>query len=423
MRAKIIFIIASLALLLSSCASPQPEPTAAPTATSVPPMETPLPTVTSTPEPTATASDMKTVCPQIAIGKENVATGRLLLVDYDTDKMVAVDLETMKAGELISAADEKVLSVAMSPNGNWVAYEAENQSTNETEIVVKGAGGTTEGNEIHIPWEQSKGVLGYWLSNETIMLKVFSYNHNHVLVMNPFSIESKEIVATFEALFLDPLYWSGMIPYVYNSTQNRAVYADFNQNYVMWDIDNGKPLISLQTTSIRQFPTKVPQWTLDGTKVLIAAPKQSLDSMNDELYSVDINGNATILTNLTSYYSKVSIDQYSWSPDERYVAMLVYVSPNEIEGEQLIVLDTQTKNMDVYCIQGDLMSDFRRNLLGYYNDIVYKGVIWSPDGNQLVVENRISENSSRIILVDILTKSAFDILNGVNYQPFGWNNK
>jgi len=129
------------------------------------------------------------------------------------------------------------------------------------------------------------------------------------------------------------------------------------------------------------------------------------------------------LTNLSNYYSIVSIDQYSWLPNERYVAMVVYLLPSESEREQLVVLDTQTKNMDVYCIQGDLTGYFRRNPLGYYNEIVYKGVVWSPDSNQLVVENRISENSSRIILVDILTKSAYEVLNGANYQPIGWSNK
>lgn len=56
MRAKIFFYVVSFALLLSSCAPAQPTPTAAPTATSIPPTETPLPTATSTPEPTATAT-------------------------------------------------------------------------------------------------------------------------------------------------------------------------------------------------------------------------------------------------------------------------------------------------------------------------------------------------------------------------------
>jgi hypothetical protein len=424
MRAKIFFCVVSFALLLSSCAPAQPTLTAVLTVTSVPPTETPLPTATSTPEPTATASDMKTVCPQISIGKENVATGRLLLVDYDTDRIVAVDLETMKAGEPISTDDQKVLSTTMSPNGNWVAYEALNKSTNEAEIVVKGVGGTTGEKEIHIPWKQNKGILGYWLSNEVIMLKLWSNDYHRALIMNPFSGESKELVANFPAMFFDPLDWNGVGPFAYNSTLNRVVYANYNQSYVMWDIDDNEPLITLQSISFINFSTKAPQWTLDGTKVLIAAPKQSLNFMNDELYSIDIDGNATILTDLSNYYSEVSIDQYSWSPDERYVAMLAYFSPNEIEGEQLVVLDTQTKNMDIYCLKGDLTSDYRRrNQHGMYNEIVYKGVVWSPDGNRLVVENRTSENSSSIILVNILTKSAYEVLNGVNYQPIGWSNK
>jgi hypothetical protein len=56
MKPKIIFLIISLALLLSSCAPAQMEPTALPT--SVPLTETALPTETSTstPEPTATST-------------------------------------------------------------------------------------------------------------------------------------------------------------------------------------------------------------------------------------------------------------------------------------------------------------------------------------------------------------------------------
>lgn len=423
MRAKILFYVVSFALLLSSCAPAQPTPTAAPSVTPLPPTETPLPTVTSTPEPTATAPDMKTVCPQIAFGKENIATGRLLLVDYDTDRIVAVDLDAMKASEPISADDEKVISVSMSPNGNWVAYEALNKSTNETEIVVKGVGGITEEKEIHIPWKQNKGMLGYWLSNDAIILKLWSNDYHRVLIMNPFSSESKELVADFPSMFFDPLDWNGVGPFAYNSTLTKVVYADFNQNYVMWDIDTSEPLLTLQSISFINFFTKAPQWTLDGTKVLIAAPKQLLTYMNDELFSIEIDGNATTLTDLTNYYSSVSIKRYSWSPNGQYIAMLVSVKPSEMAGERLVILDTQTKNMDLYCIQGDITGDYRRNSRDSYNEIIYKGVVWSPDGNQLVVENRTSEKSSRIILVDILTKTAYEVLNGVNYQPIGWSNK
>jgi hypothetical protein len=51
---------------------------------------------------------------------------------------------------------------------------------------------------------------------------------------------------------------------------------------------------------------------------------------------------------------------------------------------------------------------------------VYKGVVWSPDSRQLIIENRFSENSSRIVLIDVDKQDAYEILNNVNYLPVGW---
>ena len=83
--------------------------------------------------------------------------------------------------------------------------------------------------------------------------------------------------------------------------------------------------------------------------------------------------------------------------------------------------------MDVYCIEGDTsiktIFDYRKNPYGFSDPNIYKAVVWSPDSRQLIIENRYLEDASRIILVDVEGKTAYEILNNVNYQPVGWAGK
>jgi Tol biopolymer transport system component len=43
---------------------------------------------------------------------------------------------------------------------------------------------------------------------------------------------------------------------------------------------------------------------------------------------------------------------------------------------------------------------------------------WSPDGKQLLVENRYDETSSRALILDLATKNAYQIAE--NMHPAGW---
>ena len=203
------------------------------------------------------------------------------------------------------------------------------------------------------------------------------------------------------------------------------VYADLSQSFVMWDLVENKQLTAKQSIAFGIVRTKSPQWTLDGSKVIFAAPNQSLEYMNDELFAIDQHGNMEKLTDMASIFSTVSINRYSWSPDNHYIAILFSEDNNENGSvEQLAVLDVYSHVLSIYCIEGDnsltTNFDYRRNPKGVIDGNVYKGVVWSPDSHQLIIENRFLENSSRIILIDIDKQEAYEILTNVNYQPVGW---
>jgi len=120
------------------------------------------------------------------------------------------------------------------------------------------------------------------------------------------------------------------------------------------------------------------------------------------------------LTNLTAYSPRTYIQSYSWSPDERYVAfwLNIDVPPDHRQkfGQQnLAVLDTHTLQVTNYCLPGDFSTSRAR---------LVSAPIWSPDGRQLLVENRYAEKVSRVIWVDVTENVAAQIAD--NMEPIGW---
>jgi hypothetical protein len=365
------------------------------------------------------------ICPEIGLEKNsNIASGRLFYVDYDDYTLMSLDLQTMASTPLIPEG-EKMESYALSPDAKWLVYKSVNVSSSKEQLIITNANKDEEDNTTSLPWENNWLKVAYWLNNEQVVIKVYdSYNndsndkyyYSRNLLLNPFSGEKQVLTDDFPNQYISSglLDWNGAGYFIYNSTLTRVFYAETNSNLIMWDAVNRKELVRVPSVMLSTFHMQSPQWTLNGEKVLIAAP---YNGEPNELFAVDQSGTVQKMTDLASLHTYAI--RYGWSPDNRYIAMFIM-----LENERLAVLDTDTQKMDIYCIEGDTSLETTFDYRGTNNygidANVYKAVVWSPDSRQLIMENRTSANSSRIILVDVEKKKAYEILNNVNYQPVGW---
>lgn len=256
-----------------------------------------------------------------------------------------------------------------------------------------------------------------------MVIQLKPFGNSDLLVLNPFVDEQQKLTFHSPKLYsLEyPPNWRGAGPIIYDPSLQRAAIAGINDVYFLADVENGRILASIQSISFLQFSTRSPQWSPDGTQVIIAASNAPLmDFKNDELFSVNRDGIVTKLTEFNNLSITLGITRYGWSPDGRYIAFLFVLSPSQHAGEQLALLNTNTAQLYTYCIQADTTGNYRKNLNGFYDDQIYSGVIWSPNSKQMIVENRIETNQSKIILVDLEQNTAFDIIDKENLQPIGW---
>jgi Tol biopolymer transport system component len=422
-----VFLLA-LALFSISCGPIAVKPTypinATPSATdqpvlAIPPTSLPVAANTSVPD-----SGMGEICPGITLGlpATNISLGTLVLVDHDRNDLIFFDLQTGNRTSVASAG-ERTYSYAVSPNGKWLAYELQDSSSKKEELIIVTAKGEKSA---RFPWKDEWRNIAYWLDDQRLIIKLMpvGYKPFVFLILNPFTNEQQTLIPDFSGIYPmeSPPDWREAGPVIYDPSLQRAVFAGINNVYVVWDVPMKKPLTTLRALSFINFPTKAPQWSPDSNEVLIATSNASpFDFVNDELFSIDQSGSVTKLTNFADVSYSIGITRYSWSPDGSYVAMFFVEVPSGYSGEQLAIIDTANHKINHYCIQGDItLQGFRKNERGFYDDVVYAGVIWSPNGSQIVVENRIAENLSNIILVDITKNLAFQIIDNENVQPIGW---
>jgi hypothetical protein len=181
---------------------------------------------------------------------------------------------------------------------------------------------------------------------------------------------------------------------------------------VLWEIKTNQEIALLPTYGVRRKP----EWSPDGKQVAMvkALTDTVVDKPGDqELFSLNREGAATRLTYLTEYYDRVELGQFSWSPDGRYIAFGLYaepfqspdVSPQDgLENvARLAVLDTHSHVVTNYCVPI------------YYGWI---SPIWSPDSQQLLIEDVTEVGKSLVYLVDIQQGFAAKIAEDVS--PQGW---
>lgn len=346
----------------------------------------------------------------------------IVLRDLATEHLLA--LKAARPPSTIGAqSSDRLFDPTVSPGGRFLAYRRvrydEQGNILAKEVEVADATGLARAS---LPWQ--RGWSGFhWLDEERLVILVSNsdlLNRDSslsYLMVFPFTGQQEPITVTPPDVYdIDPLpYWSGRGLQVYNPTLTQVAYLQLVDGiywaYALWDIREAKTLASLVAFDNERTPV----WSPTGERFVIAAnPLETRAYTKFELYLFDQTGAISKLTNLTAYYPATYIQSYSWSPDERYIAFWLNTDiPRDQDyhfGQQnLAVLDTDTLQVTNYCLPGDFSTSWAT---------LVSAPIWSPDSQQLLIENRYAEQASRVILVDLIQAFATQLAD--NAEPVGW---
>jgi len=266
-------------------------------------------------------------------------------------------------------------------------------------------------------WKSEWGRIAAWLDNHRVLiarqadLQLSIYNPETVILLDINTGQDSEIQATYPDLnHVEYVHWN-LINYIYSPDLTRVLYPTSKVdpgyvNYVaLWDLENEQVLATLP---VELTETSLPQWSPDGSKVLVAglASKPGETSTawrGQELFTIDADGEITQLTHFTDYYpGNIAIENYTWSPDGQNIAF--WLQTEQMNKPQLV--DVSTGKAINHCISALPFHAASRP-------------IWSPLGDYLVIDHQESANAiSQFLLMSISQNAVAQIAE--NVTPVGW---
>ncbi len=320
--------------------------------------------------------------------------------------------------EVLAKADDPFLYMKISPSRKLMAYyrpvEEELQIADSNHQVIK-----------RIAWDREKWkYITGWLDDQRVVIELSGTVPSTLLVLDIASGQEKLLIPNFPDIYaLDTQFnWNGWGETVYDSTLSQVVYASYPTDsyyYALWDMNIEQSIAVLPPINTIISFARGPKWSPDDSQVVMPSTINFQGQASEELFSVSREGKITQLTNLSRYYKSVGFTRMSWSPDGRYIAFY-FLASMYFEGEQLAIVDTVSNETVNICIPGLQTSEYHEIFPPMPSTFLefLPAPIWSPDGQQLLVENRFAVNGSRLILIDIVQGFAAEI--GKNLEPIGW---
>jgi WD40 repeat protein len=184
-----------------------------------------------------------------------------------------------------------------------------------------------------------------------------------------------------------------------------VIYNNKDGGVVLWDLETNREMNSLwplEETSF--FPY---QWSPDGTKFVTPRSDTISATTNNELYMVNMmDGKLEELTHFNLKYPYASVHLPAWSPDGHHIGFWLRIGDSNSDPRKLrqwlAVLDTDTLETTIYCLADKPQSG------------PSSGIVWSPDGQQLIVTfGSQLDGTLTPILVDLVhqTKAVLDTQN------------
>lgn len=401
------------------------------------PSLSPTPLWTSTPSIPPEAR-LRIHCLDVAMNPSQDSSWRgvIILDDYSPDKFL-FDIATGIRNQ-IAKPNENLLDFTVAPDREKMAYERvllSPPTENVGNVIKNQLIVATADNQIlkTIPWEEGWVGIPGWLDDDRLVINIAGNDPDEstrrkaktLLMLNPFTGERRVLRADFPNIWSTyPVFeWEGWSETAYDPALTRVVYA--GPGYVLWDLESSRALATLDA-----FPIHSPRWSPDGSQVVMAADPnfgqepQPGFGYGYELFSMSRDGQSIAqITNLLAYYPAADMWSYSWSPTGDKLAFWLSTNPGSVgdkdyKSQRLAVLDLDTEIVTEYCIPLD---DYRGDPLLDTFPFGSSGVtapIWSPDGQQLLVESRYAKDASRVILIDITQDIAVQIAETMT--PVGW---
>lgn len=364
--------------------------------------------VVLTPNPSAPADDafVTTSCATIysSVPGNVKLKGSAVFNDYKlTSRLFLKNLENGNETSL-STPEDTVSDIRISPDQKMVGYQLGNAKF-DWSLIVANAQGNRKSEYI---WPKGFFILGNWINNDEILL----FASPPLVVFNPYTKQQKDFdYSSFPGYFFDAK--SNRIV-AFDPSLERAVYKNTNDKVTLYDIPNKKILAEVDN---HLRPSVIAAWAPDSSQVAVVGTiSLTLNPSDDsaDLFSITRDGQVRRLTHLTDHYGKLvnfSKAGLSWSPDSRSIAFWIAYPQNAYTSWDLAVYDTVTQKTTNYCISND-----------YENDLNATHYLlppsWSADGKQLMVENRYAKDKSRVLILDLAKKEAYQI--GENMYPAGW---
>ncbi len=339
--------------------------------------------------------------------QQNANPHSILLLAFQTH-YTYLDLDTGNLAEIPGYTG--FLDMQISPNQQKIAYH----DFQAKQIVVM-----TENNKIlrRIPWEESWITLSRWQNNEELLILTKELLQssapnppNVLLVLNTVTNQSRKLIPDFPHIaqgYILP-WRSGHT--VYDPTLTRVIYAQTigeSENYVLWNIEENKELISLRADTRGE-----PVWSPDGSAFIVFTMDGLTLVSRDGIIIDTIDFNKTVDTSINKY--KYAAWDFRWSPNGRRVAFWLAKSSQSGDGESsaFVIWDTSSAMVTDTCIdQGDELPGS-----GWYDT----HFVWSPKGDQIVVyaNYRASEKTWDVMVVDVERKEVVKIAEDL--FPVGW---
>lgn len=256
-----------------------------------------------------------------------------------------------------------------------------------------------------------------WVGNDQLLIGKFTKNSPYpVILLDWNSGNKKNIYMDSLGGSLDPgFYW--WWDYVFSPSLSQVVYPIEERpvgatvyGMTLWDVKKwGKiasfPDLRFQGEKGNRTNNDYPVWSHNGEQFIFANPIRGALYDRAEIISISKDGVQKRWTNFTDFYPAVNIGNFSWSPDDRYVAFTLNRTSQETmeysSKFDLAIIDVQTKKVTDYCIRVYPMKMF-----------------WSPDGTKLLVYESIDGANFRTDIIDLSEGKAFTITNDV--YPIGW---
>lgn len=352
---------------------------------------------------------VSTSCIDIPVfgGANAQAQGVVVMDEYNaTHHPFLLNLATNNRTPLTTSEFEiNATDVVASPDRKTLAYSVAHPKTNVWNLVVSDAQGKTIKD---IAWQKGFFRPSSWIDNEQLLI----YSNPPFIIFNPYTNAEKDFnFSDLPGFYPDQI---GNRYAVFDPAATKALYANSDGKISLLDI-NGQKILGEVSNRLAPYPTAA--WAPDGSRIVVVGIV-TLDAQKtifgNDLFSITPDGKTTQLTHLTQHYGKeltIYSNGLSWSPDGRYIAFWLLYPNTYSQDWELAVFDTTTQKTTNYCIASNSTS----TLKAMYP---LATPIWSPDGKQIMVENRHGTSAQRVVILDIAQKTAFQVSE--NMYPAAW---